>query len=443
MIADLNPRHRKLLFSRRRWRMRLVFWGGAIAVGIVSVAFAAAATQATRFFHFLLVSPYVALVLTPVGFMFSVWVAGRFFPGSQGSGIPQVIAARHTRDTDARGKLLSLKLTFGKIILTLFGMACGAAIGREGPTVQVGAAILLQSGKIGRMLGERGLILAGSAAGVAAAFNTPLAGIVFAIEEMGRAFEQRNAGLVLIAVVLAGIASLGLVGNYDYFGANHSMLAVTIDWAAVLICGVAGGLAGALFAKCVLRGSKLLQRWTARTPLSNALMVAGMCGLVVALCGLASHGETYGTSYEAARRAVEGGHTAWSFAPLKFIATLASTLSGIPGGFFAPTLSIGAGLGDMIADLLHVHAPGAIVLLGMTAYFAGVVQAPITSAVIIGEMSSASAMRLPLLLAALIGYGVSRFFQRESLYHAMAHDFLNRHKAAVVTPNEQEQTSQR
>ena len=148
------------------------------------------------------------------------------------------------KDTAARARLLSLRLTFGKIFLTLFGMACGASIGREGPTVQVGAAILLQAGKIGRMMGERGLILAGAAAGVAAAFNTPLAGIVFAIEEMGRAFEQRNAGLVLIAVILAGIASLGLVGNYDYFGSNGSMLIVTIDWVAVFICGVAGGLAG-------------------------------------------------------------------------------------------------------------------------------------------------------------------------------------------------------
>ena len=117
---------------------------------------------------------------------------------------------------------------------------------------------------------------------------------------------------------------------------------------------------------------------------------------------------------------------AGDFAPLKFIATLASTLSGIPGGFFAPTLSIGAGIGSLIAELLHVHAPGAIVLLGMTAYFAGVVQAPITSAVIIGEMSNATGMRLPLLLAALIGYGVSRAFQRESLYHALARNFLSR-----------------
>jgi H+/Cl- antiporter ClcA len=426
MIADIHPRHRKLLFSGRRWRMRLVFWGGALAVGVVSVAFAAAATQATRLFRLLDFNPYVALLLTPLGFMLSVFLAWRFFPGSQGSGIPQAIAARHMKDAGLRARLLSLRLTFGKIFLTLFGMACGASIGREGPTVQVGAAILLQAGRIGRMVGESGLILAGAAAGVAAAFNTPLAGIVFAIEEMGRAFEQRNAGLVLIAVILAGLASLGLVGNYDYFGTSHSMLIVTIDWVGVVVCGVVGGMAGALFARSVLHVGAHLRRWTAKTPLSNALMLAGLCGLIVALCGIASHGATYGTSYEAARRAVEGGHTAWSFAPLKFVATLASTLSGIPGGFFAPTLSIGAGLGDIIADLLHVHAPGAIVLLGMCAYFAGVVQAPITAAVIIAEMSNQPGMRLPLLLAALIGYGVSRFFQRESLYHAMARDFLAR-----------------
>ena len=206
--------------------MRLVFWGGAVAVGAVSVAFAAAATLMAALFRTMLFNPWIALVLTPAGFTLSAWIAARYFPGSQGSGIPQAIAARHIRDTGLRSRILSLRLTFGKIVLTLFGLACGASIGREGPTVQVGAAIMLQSARIGRMISQRGVILAGSAAGVAAAFNTPLAGIVFAIEEMGRAFEQRTSGLVLIAVILAGMASLGLVGNYSYFGSNASMLTV-------------------------------------------------------------------------------------------------------------------------------------------------------------------------------------------------------------------------
>ena len=402
--------------------MRLVFWGGAVAVGLVSVAFAWAANRATELFHHLLIHPWLAFILTPGTFVLSTWLAKRFFPGSQGSGIPQAIAARRARHR--RDALLSVRLTMGKIALTLLGLAGGASIGREGPTVQVGAAIMLKCGQWGGMGKARGLILAGSAAGVAAAFNTPLAGIVFAIEEMGRAFEQRSSALVLIAVILAGIASLGLVGNYNYFGSSNSMLIVTIDWAAVLVCGVLGGVLGGGFARAVVWGNVRLRTWMAPAPMRRALFAAFTCGLIVAACGLFSSGDSYGTGYEAARGAVEGHAMSWSFAPLKFIATLASTLSGIPGGLFAPSLAVGAGMGSVIAQLLGVHAIGAIVLLGMCAYFAGVVQAPITAAVIIGEMTAASGMRLPLLLAALIAYGVSRLIQRESLYHALAENFL-------------------
>jgi len=158
--------------------------------------------------------------------------------------------------------------------------------------------------------------------------------------------------------------------------------------------------------------------------MQRSLIWALACGLVVAVCGILSHGMTYGTGYAAARGAVEGHHLAASFAPLKFIANTASTLSGIPGGLFSPSLSVGAGLGSIVAQLLHAHAVGAIVLLGMTAYFAGVVQAPITAFVIIEEMSDNSAMVIPLMMAAVIGYGVSRLFQRESIYHALARNFL-------------------
>ncbi|MEP6828747.1 MAG: chloride channel protein [Rhizomicrobium sp.] len=417
-------RHRLLLFSGRHWRMRLVLWGGAITVGIVSVAFAWAANRAQELFGHILFNPWLALVLTPAGFMFCAWAARTIFAGSQGSGIPQAIAARHLKDDAARVRLLSLRLTAGKILLTLIGLASGASIGREGPTVQVGASIMLTAARLGGLGRERGLILAGSAAGVAAAFNTPLAGIVFAIEEMSRAFESRTSGLVLIAVILAGLASLGLVGNYSYFGHSTSMLLVTIDWIAVLVCGVLGGLLGALFAILIVRGTAIIRAWLAQATLRRALMLAALCGLIVAACGLLSNGTTYGTGYEAARGAVEGHGLAFSFAPLKFIATVASSLSGIPGGLFAPSLSIGAGMGGTVAQLLGVHAVGAIVLLGMAAYFSGVVQAPITSFVIVGEMSGASGMVIPLMLASFIAYAVSRAFQRQSLYHALARNFL-------------------
>ena len=163
------PIRRRHLLSGQRWRMRLVVWGGAVAVGLVSVAFAWAANRATELFHHLLIYPWLAFILTPGTFVLSTWLARRFFPGSQGSGIPQAIAARRARNR--RDTLLSVRLTMGKIALTLLGLAGGASIGREGPTVQVGAAIMLKCGQWGGMGKARGLILAGSAAGVAAAID--------------------------------------------------------------------------------------------------------------------------------------------------------------------------------------------------------------------------------------------------------------------------------
>ena len=404
--------------------MRLVLWGGAIAVGVIGVAFAWAANRAQDLFNAMLVSPWLALIITPAGFVLCAWLTRAVFPGAEGSGIPQAIAARTLKDDSIRGRFLSLKLTAGKILLTLIGLMTGASIGREGPTVQVGASIMLTAAKLGGMGREKGLILAGSAAGVAAAFNTPLAGIVFAIEEMSRAFESRTSGLVLMAVILAGLASLAMVGDYNYFGHSTSTLSGTLDWLAVPIAGVVGGILGAIFSAAVVNGLQRMKEWSARQPMRRSLLWALACGLVVALCGLLSHGMTYGTGYDAAKSAVEGHSLALSFAPLKFIATTASTLSGIPGGLFSPSLSVGAGLGSLIATLLGAHATGAIVLLGMTGYFAGVVQAPITAFVIIEEMSDAHAMVIPLMMAAFIGYGVSRLFQRESIYHALAHNFL-------------------
>ena len=241
---------------------------------------------------------------------------------------------------------------------------------------------------------------------------------------MSRAFESRTSGLVLTAVILAGLASLALVGNYSYFGHSTSSLVSLMDWLAVPLTGVAGGLAGAAFSTLVVRGTSWLRRWIAPQPMRRSLAWAMACGLAVALCGFLSHGMTFGTGYNPARAAVEGQALAPTFALLKFIANTASTLSGIPGGLFSPSLSVGAGLGSLIAQALGAHAVGAIALLGMTAYFAGVVQAPITAVVIVEEMSDAGAMLIPLMTAALIGFFVSRLMQRQSVYHALSRNFL-------------------
>ncbi|WP_416355929.1 chloride channel protein [Aureimonas phyllosphaerae] len=424
--APMVRRSRAMWLSRRLWRPRLVFWFGALAVGLVSVAFAELADWAQRAFASMRSDDgtgfLVALLVPPLGFALSSFLALRFFPYSQGSGIPQAIAARHFEADGERGILLSLRVAAGKILLTLLGLLSGASIGREGPTVQVGAAIMLAAGRLGGMAHARGLILAGSAAGIAAAFNTPLAGIVFAIEEMGRAYEARTNGLVLSAVVLAGLASLALTGNYTYFGQSDAVVASASEWMLVIACGVVGGGLGALFSAGALALMRRVRVWSKGRAM-RVVGIAGACGLLVALIGLASGGATYGTGYEQARSAIEGSPLPPSYFLAKFAAGLASMVSGIPGGIFAPSLSVGAGIGSTIGLVLGLGT-GLAATLGMAGYFAGVVQAPMTAFVIILEMTGNQGNVVPIMLASLIGFGTARLVSGTPLYHSLSRNYV-------------------
>jgi len=424
----LFRRSRAMWGSRRVWQPRLVFWAGAVSIGVISVLFAVLADKAQELFHAVIGDgggwrSYLPLAITPLGFVLCAWLAHAFFPGSQGSGIPQAIAARHLREDDDRNHLLSLRLAAGKIALTIVGLFCGASIGREGPTVQVGASLMLQAARWGGMAQARGLILAGSAAGIAAAFNTPLAGIVFAIEEMGRTYEARTNGLVLTAVILAGLASLGLLGNYTYFGVSKETIAFGGDWPLVLGCGIIGGGFGALFSLLALKTTRRIRRWRTQQPLARALLVAAVCGLGVAVIGIVSGGLTFGTGYAQARGAVEGTPLPWFFFVEKFLAGLLSMVSGIPGGIFAPSLAVGAGIGSSLGLLFGASA-GAAALLGMAGYFAGVVQAPMTAFVIILEMTGNHDNVIALMLASMLGYGTARMISHEPLYHALSRVFI-------------------
>ena len=193
-----NRQKRILKITSARWQRRAIFLLGGIGVGAAAVALAQLADLAQQAFVLLLAkSRFVVLAVTPLGFMLSAYLTIRLFPNAQGSGIPQAIAARHLTDQAARESLVSIRIAIGKMILTLFGLLCGGSVGREGPTVQVGASIMFALGRVSPRR-QPGLILAGAAAGVAAAFNTPLAGIVFGIEEMSRAFETRTSSPSLL-----------------------------------------------------------------------------------------------------------------------------------------------------------------------------------------------------------------------------------------------------
>ena len=417
------------LISPRQWLRRLVFWIGALLVAVVAIGFASAADAAGHLFLTIVTPrPWIVFILAPAGLAVSVLLTRTLFPGAQGSGIPQVIAALHMTDPRMIDRILSLRIAVGKIILTLLGLASGAAIGREGPTVQVSAAIMHALGqrlRLPRLELQRALVLAGGAAGISAAFNTPLAGVVFAIEELSHSFEVRTSGTVFTAVIIGGATTMALAGNYTYFGRTGAELPLHPGWIAVVLTSVVGGVMGGVFSRLLVRAADGLPGRAGQFVMRQPIAFAALCGLALAAIGTLGGGTTFGTGYAQARSVVEGG-TAMpvAFPILKLAATAVSYVSGIPGGIFAPSLSIGAGIGSWVSVLLPSAPSGAVVLLGMAAYFSGVVQAPITATVIVMEMTDDQRVTVPLMATALLSFAISRLICRRPLYGALARRFL-------------------
>jgi H+/Cl- antiporter ClcA len=434
-LGDLNERLVRVAtrfrngLSLGNWQRRIVFWAGAVTTGAVAVLFAKGADSALQFLHWAGArSPAWSWLAPPCGLALIAWATRRAFPGSQGSGIPQTIAALALPTVEARDRLLSLRIAFGKLLLTIAGLGCGASAGREGPTVQIGASIMHSLGRFARFPTadlDRGLILAGGAAGVAAAFNTPLAGIVFVIEELSRSFEERTSGTIFTTVIIAGITSVALVGNYTYFGAAQASMADANLWVAVPVCGLLGGLCGGVFARLMLGYRSLLPGPLRYMSEAHPVRFAFLCGVVVALLGWLSAGATFGTGYGEARALVQQESVSgFGFAPEKALATLVSYMSGIPAGIFAPSLAIGAGLGGSVGQLFAGLPAGACVVLTMAAYFAGVVQAPLTALVIVSEMTDSHGLTLPLMGAVFLGRAGSALVCRQSLYRALSMNFM-------------------
>ncbi len=284
-------------------------------------------------------------------------MAFRYFPNSQGSGIPQAIAARHFHDAESRNFLLSLKLAAAKIVLTIFGIFCGGSIGREGPTVQVGASIMLQAARIGGVVQARGLIrpVPPQASPPPSTRRSP--GIVFAIEEMSRNFEIRANGAVLTAVILSGLAALGLLGDYNtYFGSTHDVMNGMKDW----------WLVSALrHWRRRLRGAVLDRSAQADDPAqalaSGRTGPAAYCDCRRLRLSRRAHRHCLRRAHlrhrlQSGPRRPSGNPAAALFFVEKLAATFLCTMSGIPGGLFAPSLAVGAGIGSTIGLIMGTNA---------------------------------------------------------------------------------------
>lgn len=404
-----------------RWRRRIAILVGAIVIGLVALLFARLADWAGDvFLHLVAKRPWLPLVLTPAGFALIVYATQRYAPLARGSGIPQVIAASRNPE-HGLSALVSARTVIVKLFMTIGALLVGASVGREGPTVQVAASIMGYSHRLMAIPLRASVYIAGGAAGVAAAFNTPLAGVAFAIEELAAAYEQRVTLLVMAAVLIAGMVSLGLAGDYIYFGAMRQTLSVRQAIIVTPVAGILGGIAGGLFSRAMLAvGTTRFapMAWLRARP----VLLATSCGAVVAILGIAT-GLTWGTGYKAANAVISGSDIPLWFGTAKFAATLATAVSGVPGGIFAPSLSVGAGIGDMLRSLFPDYPPGAIVLLGMVAYFTGVVRAPLTAVIIISETTASRGLMLPLLATSLIAEFAAQIVSKERLYHRLSQGF--------------------
>ena len=441
--AALARWRRRQVAYRHLWLGRLIFWGGAVAIGLLAVGFAELIDFSVEVLHGLHGQyPFWPFVVAPAGGALVVWLTRRYFPGAEGSGIPQVMAemARHGERHKPLNPLLSLRIVFGKIVLGAGAIFSGFSMGREGPMVQIGAALMAAIGeRLPRRLqvDRRHLLAAGGAAGIAAAFNTPLAGILFAIEELSRGLGERMSGLIITAIVIAGVITQAFFGNYTYFGWLNLGTVTTphhpgMLFAVALMCGLAGGSFARLLIWSTSGSNGRLGEWRSRYP----VRFAAACGLVVAVLGWLSGGTTFGTGYGEAKQLLDqSGPLPWHYGIDKFLATLVSFASGIPGGIFAPSLAVGAGLGQNLGDVFSGgYSAGMINVLCMAGFLAAVTQTPITAFVIVMEMVSGYGLVIDLMIVSLLASGISRTVC-PPLYRTLATRYL---RASSAQPKARE-----
>jgi CIC family chloride channel protein len=362
-------------------------------------------------------------VLVPVaGSLAMGFLLYRFFPYARGSGVPQTKAALFARDG-----FISLRTVLGKFFCTATTLACGIPLGREGPSVQVGAGI---GSVLGRWLGLRpekvkALIPVGAAAAIAAAFNTPMAAVLFSLEEVMGDMHAPILGSVVLASATSWAVLRLLLGNNPLFQVPQYTLVHPLELAIYALLGIAGGFLSVAFTRLLLGMRKFFLHLPARTrwwhPVVGGVTVGLMGWFVPQVLGV---GYTYVGSALNGTMALK---LMLLLVVLKLFGVTVSYASGNAGGIFGPSLFLGAMLGGAIGTVAHgllpgyTATPGAYALVGMGALFAGIVRAPMTSVLMIFEMTRDYAVIVPLMIANLTSFFISSRFQKQPIYEALAH----------------------
>jgi chloride channel protein, CIC family len=361
------------------------------------------------------------LLVPVVGSLGMGYLLYRFFPDARGSGVPQTKAALY-----ARGGRISLGTVFGKFFCTSATLASGIPLGREGPAVQVGAGIASVLGRRLRLRPERvkALVPVGAAAAIAAAFNTPLAAVLFALEEVVGDLHAPVLGSVVLASATSWAMLRMLLGNNPLFQVPQYQLVHPLEFGIYALLGVAGGFVSVAFTKLLLGMRERFLGFPRKTlwfqPVAGGVMVGVMGWFVPQLLGV---------GYKHVGEALNGG-MAWKLMVLllvmKLLAVATSYASGNAGGIFGPSLFLGAMLGGAIGSAGHtlfpnyVATPGAYALVGMGTAFAGIVRAPMTSVVMIFEITRDYAVIVPLMISNLVSFFISSRFQKQPIYEVLA-----------------------
>jgi CIC family chloride channel protein len=366
-------------------------------------------------------APYRRILFPVVGSLGIGYLLYRYFPDARGSGVPQTKAALF-----ARSGRITLRTVLGKFFCTSATLASGIPLGREGPSVQVGAGI---GSILGRLLGlsteqVKRLIPVGAAAAIAAAFNTPLAAVLFSLEEIMGDLHAPVMGAVVLASATAWMVLRVFLGDHPLFKVPQYHLVHPSEFAVYAVLGVAGGIVSAAFTRLLLG----IRARFLRFPLSTVWFQPVAGGILVGLMGLFVP-QVLGVGYGYVGDALNGNmafRMMLLLVVLKLLAVTTSYASGNAGGIFGPSLFIGAMLGGTVGTVAHhffpayTANPGAYALVGMGAAFAGIVRAPMTSVLMIFEMTQDYAVIVPLMIANLVSFFIASRLQEEPIYEGLA-----------------------
>lgn len=342
------------------------------------------------------------------------------FPHATGSGIPQVLVALSRNSSTEMTPYLSMQSLIGKLLL-IPTFLIGGSLGYEGPAVQIGAIIMFNIGQLFKINEKftKSMIIAGSGAGLAAAFSAPLTGIVFIFEELGKNFLAKISFEILSCIIVSGLVCEYVLGHYIYLGSILNPILIhqldSINYIAIAICGLTGGLLGSIFSYILIIGSKYFAQFSKKTFFYSICC----CAFTVTLINFFTNGNFAGSGQHDVQLVFANAPLNTLFIPLKIITLICTYLIKLPVGLFTPSLCIGANLGDLIASIFPHFNEGFIILLSMTAFLTGVTQAPLTSFTIVMEASGQDSLLPALMATSLLSHLVAQKIMKIPLYELL------------------------